>query len=200
MNEGSLGAPPYFFFVAWLHTYLVRARNFSDRDLVLSTLPFIFGGCANLASGVTSDFLLKHFGLKVARRLVGIVGASSGGFFAGLAAFTPSKSGALLLLCLSFAGISFNQSMTFPICIEVARKFPGSMGGAMNMAAQVASFLSGVVFGYVAKVSGSYDRPLMIMALVVASGALLWFKIDPTRELVSEESRELVQDARLSVG
>jgi len=179
-----------YFFVAWLHTYLVRARNFSERDLLLSTLPFIFGGCANVASGVTSDFLLKHFGLKAARRRVGIIGLASGGLFALLAAFTSSKVGTLLLLCFSFAGISFNQSMTFPICIDVARKSPGSMGGAMNMAAQVGGFLSGVVFGYVAKISGSYDRPLILMALVVGSGALLWLKIDPTKELAPELQQE----------
>ena len=179
-----------YFFLAWLPTYLVRARNFSERDLLLSTLPFIFGACANVGSGITSDFLLKRFGLKVARRRVGIMGLASGGLFALLAALTPSKVGALLLLCLSFAGISFNQSMTFPICIDVARKFPGSMGGAMNTAAQVGSFLSGVMFGYVAKVSGNYDRPLIMMALVLGFGALTWLKIDPTQELVPKGQPE----------
>ncbi len=177
-------------FSAWLHTYLVRARNFSERDLLLSTLPFIFGACANVGSGITSDFLLKRSGLKAARRLVGIIGLTSGGLFALLAAFTPSRVGTLLLLCLSFAGIAFNQSMTFPICIDVARKFPGSMGGAMNTAAHVGAFLSGVMFGYIANVSGSYDRPLILMALVLGFGALMWLKIDPTQELVPEGQPE----------
>lgn len=176
-----------YFFIAWLHTYLVRARNFSEKDLLLSTLPFIFGACANVGSGITSDFLLKRSGLKAARRRVGIIGLTSGGFFALLAAFTPSKVGTLLLLCLSFAGIAFNQSMTFPICIDVARKFPGSMGGAMNTAAHVGAFLSGVMFGYAAKISGSYDRPLILMAPVLGFGALMWLKIDPTQELVPED-------------
>jgi MFS family permease len=179
-----------YFFIAWLHTYLVRARNFSERDLLLSTLPFIFGACANVGSGITSDFLLKRFGLKAARRRVGIIGLASGGLFALLAALTLSKVGTLLLLCLSFAGICFNQSMTFPICIDVARKFPGSMGGAMNTATQVGSFLSGVVFGYVANVTGSYDLPLIFMAFVLGFGALTWLKIDPKQELVPEGQTE----------
>lgn len=182
-----------YFFIAWMHTYLVRARNFSEKDLLLSTLPFIFGAFANVGSGITSDFLLKRFGLKAARCRVGIIGLASGGLFALLAALTPSKGGTLLLLCLSFAGICFNQSMTFPICLDVAKKFPGSMGGAMNTATQVGSFLSGVMFGYVAKISGSYDRPLMLMALVLIFGALMWLKIDPTQELVPEGQSELGQ-------
>jgi sugar phosphate permease len=176
-----------YFYVAWLHTYLVRARNFSERDLLLSTLPFIFGGFANVASGITSDFLFKRFGLTAARRWVGVGGLASGGFFALLAAFTPSKTGTLLLLCLSFAGISFNQSITFPICIDVGRKFPGSMCGVMNMAAQMGGFLSGVAFGYIARISGSYDRPLILMAAVLGFGAVTWLMINPLQELIPED-------------
>ncbi len=182
-----------YFFIAWLHTYLVRARSFSESDLLLSALPFIFGAGANAASGVTSDFLLKRLGLKAARCRVGIIGLSSGGLFALLAAFNPSKIGTLLLLCLSFAGISFHQSMGFPVCVDVARKCPGTMAGAMNMAVQLGSFLSGVVFGYVAKISGSYDRPLILMALVLAFGALLWLKINPEQELVPKDTTGLAK-------
>lgn len=182
-----------YFFIAWLHTYLVRARNFSEKDLLFSILPFIFGGCANVLSGATSDFLLKRFGLKAARCRVGIIGLAGGGLFALLAAFTPSKVATLLLLCLSFAGICFAQSMTFPVCMDIAKKFTGSMGGAMNMGGQVGSFLSGVAFGYVAKVSRSYDWPLILTALVLGIGALLWLRIDPTRELAPEKLRELAK-------
>jgi MFS transporter, ACS family, glucarate transporter len=60
------------------------------------------------------------------------------------------------------------------------------MGGAMNTAAQVGSFLSGVLFGYIVQVSGSYDRPLIVMSVVLAFGAVLWLMIDPTRQLISE--------------
>ena len=179
-----------YFFVAWLHTYLVRARDFTERDLLLSALPFVFGACANLASGATSDFLLRRYGLKAARRWVGQVGLASGSLFALLATFAHSKSATLLLLSLCFAGICFYQSIGFPTCIDVARKWPGSMSGALNMASQVGAFVSGVAFGYLAAVSGSYDVPLLFMAFVLGCGALLWFKIDPTRPLVPEPHLE----------
>jgi MFS transporter, ACS family, glucarate transporter len=76
--------------------------------------------------------------------------------------------------------------MIFPTCIEVARKFPGSMAGTQNTTNQLGSFLSGVLFGYVARISGSHDRPLMMMVWVLIFGALMWLKIDPTRELVPD--------------
>jgi hypothetical protein len=61
------------------------------------------------------------------------------------------------------------------------------MAGAQNTTNQLGSFLSGVLFGYVARIYGSYDRPLVVMVFVLIFGALMWFKIDPTRELVPEE-------------
>lgn len=58
---------------------------------------------------------------------------------------------------------------------------------------QVGSFLSGVLFGYIAKISGSYDRPLFLLALVLGFGALLWLKINPEQELVPEDKPELAK-------
>ena len=60
------------------------------------------------------------------------------------------------------------------------------MSGAHNMFVNLGSLVSAVAFGYIAEVSGSYDRPLFLMALVLGSGALLWFNIDPTRQLIPE--------------
>ena len=77
--------------------------------------------------------------------------------------------------------------MNFLTCIDVASKFPGSMAGAYNTAAYGGSFLSGVVFGYVAKIFDSYDLPLILTAFVLGFGALMWLKIDPTQELIPED-------------
>ena len=168
-------------------------HEISERDLLFSALPFVFGACANVGSGVTSDFLLKRFGLRPARSWVGIVGLGSAGLCALLAAFTPSKIATLLLLSLCFGGIGFSGPMQFTICLDVARKSPGSTCGAMNTATQVGSFLSGVAFGYVAKISGSYDLPLILMAFVLGLGALMWLRINPVEELISEDQPELAR-------
>ena len=181
------GYGSYFFFT-WFPTYLVRARNFTERELLLAALLFLFGACANVSSGVTSDFLLKRAGLKAARCRIGMAGFACAAIFALLAAVTTSKLGTLFLLCMSYSGICFTQPMIFPTCIEVAKKSPGSMAGAQNTTNQVGSFLSGVLFGYVAKISGSYDRPLFLLALVLALGAVLWLKINPEQGLVPDEA------------
>jgi MFS family permease len=188
----SWGYGSYFFF-AWLPTYLIRARNFSERDLLLSTLIFVFGACANMASGVISDRLVKRTGLKAARCRIGMMGIAWAALFGLLATLTSSKYGAFLLLCLTYAGICFTQPMILPTCIDVAPRFPGSMAGAQNTTNQLGSFLSGVLFGYVAKITGSYERPLIFMVMVLIFGALMWLKIDPTQEVAPEEQPELAK-------
>ena len=40
-----------FFFVSWLHTYLVKGRGFSEQALILSMLPFLLGARANFCGG-----------------------------------------------------------------------------------------------------------------------------------------------------
>src|SRR2546430_1802002 len=84
-------------------------------------------------------------------------------------------------------GTFFDEPMNLLTCIDVARKSPGSMAGAYNTAAYGGSFLSGVVFGYVAKIFDSYDLPLILTAFVLGFGALMWLKIDPTQELISAD-------------
>jgi len=186
------GYGSYFFFT-WLPTYLVRARNFTEKELLFTAFLFFFGACANVGSGVISDLLLKRAGLRAARCRIGMAGFACAAIFVLLAAVTPSRLATLFLLCMSYAGVCFTEPMIFPTCIEVARTFPGSMAGAQNTTSQVGSFLSGVLFGYIAKFSGSYDRPLFLLASVLALGALFWLKINPERELVPEGRPELTQ-------
>ena len=57
----------------------------------------------------------------------------------------------------------------------------------MNTAANAASALSAVVFGYLVGYFGNYNTPFIPMVALLSLGALLWVQVDPTRELFPEE-------------
>jgi len=57
----------------------------------------------------------------------------------------------------------------------------------MNTAANAASALSAVVFGYLVGYFGNYHAPFLPMVALLALGALLWLQVDPTRELFPQE-------------
>ena len=175
-----------FFFLSWLQTYLVKGRGFSEKDLLLSTFPFILGALANLAGGFSSDALVRRLGLKRGRRTIAMVGLSASALFTIATILTPNKYVALVFLALSYAGSDFMLPTAWAVCLDIGKKYAGAVTGAMNTAGQIGSFISSVCFGYIVKYSGSYDLPLVPITVMLAISAALWLKIDATDELIPE--------------
>jgi ACS family glucarate transporter-like MFS transporter len=175
-----------FFFLSWLQTYLVRGRGFTETQLLLSTLPFIFGACGNACGGFASDALVRKLGLKWGRRTSGIIGAGFSALSMVVAILTANKFLALIFLTMSYMGVAFIQPTAFAVCLDIAPRYSGAVSGAMNTAAQIGAFLSSTIFGYLVKLTGNYDIPLVPMALMLALSAALWSRIDATEELIPE--------------
>ena len=187
-----------FFFLSWLHTYLVRGRGFTEQALLLSTVPFVLGALANLVGGFTSDFMVKKLGLRWGRRSVAMIGLGSAAAFTILTMLTDHPYLALLFLGLSYAGSDFMLPTAWAVCLDVGKKYAGAVTGAMNTAGQIGSTISSVLFGYFVAMAGrwgysareQYDFPLIPMTVMLTVSALLWLKIDPAEQLIPEERSE----------
>ncbi|MBK5294440.1 MAG: MFS transporter [Acidobacteriia bacterium] len=176
-----------FFYLSWLHTYLAKGRGFDDQDLMrMSWLPFVFGGTANLLGGFVSDHLVKRIGLKWGRRSVGIAGLSFSAVAMFATTLTQNKLLSVVFLALGYAGSDFMLPVAWAVCLDIGRKHAGAVTGAMNTAGQIGSFLTSIAFGKIVTMYGSYDAPLIPMAVLTGVSALLWFKIDPTEQLIPE--------------
>jgi ACS family glucarate transporter-like MFS transporter len=173
-----------YFFQSWLHTYLVKGRGFSEEALLLSTLPYVLGAIANICGGLSGDAMVKKFGLTRGRRAIGVIGLSTACFFTLATVLTANKFAALLFLGLVYAGITFQQPSVWAVCIDVGKEYAGAVSGAMNTAASIGALLCAILFGYFVKISGSYDLPLIPMAVMLSLGTALWFKVDPAEELI----------------
>jgi sugar phosphate permease len=185
----------YIFFQSWFHTFLVRGRGFSEGGLVFSALPYAVAACANLSGGAVSDALVRRFGLKWGRRVTGIFGLGSAGILTIAVMFTRAQMLTIVLLSLIYGAITFQQSGVFGACLDIGQQKAGAMVGLMNTSAQVGALISTIAYGYIVDYFGSYDAPFIPMAALLLLGALLWFKIDASKELGSEQFAGTIVEA-----
>ena len=188
-----------YFFISWLHTFLVKGRGFSEGQLLLSTAPAILGACGNVCGGLVSDALVKRLGIKWGRRSVGLVGLGCASFFTVATILTTDKVATLIFLGLVYAGITLQQTLVATVSVDIGGKHVGAVLGAMNTAGSVGGFLFSVSFGYFVKWFGSYDLALIPVALMLALGMLLWFRIDATEDLIPEPPPEALPDSAIPV-
>ena len=178
------------FFQSWLQTYLVKGRGFTEAALVLSSLTYVVGATANGLGGIVGDWMVRRYGLRNGRRWIGIAGLSVAALSMTAAIFAPSGNLALVFLSCAYGGILFQQPTLCALCLDVGRKNAGAVFGFMNTAANVASALSAVVFGYLVGYFGNYNTPFIPMVALLSGGTLLWLHVDPTRELFPEGPRD----------
>jgi MFS transporter, ACS family, glucarate transporter len=175
----------FYFFQSWFHTYLVNARGFSEKNLLLSSLPYFVAAAANCAGGLLSNVLVKKIGLKWGRCSIGLVSLGLSASCTVAVMLTQQQLAAMILLTLVYAGITFQQPIMFAVCLDIGGPYAGAMVGAMNTSAQVGAFASSLTFGYLVDRYGSYTLPFIPMALLLLVGAALWFRVDPTKPLVA---------------
>jgi ACS family glucarate transporter-like MFS transporter len=105
--------------------------------------------------------------------------------------FTQDQVLTLVLLSLVYAGITFQQSGVFGVCLDIGKNHAGSVVGLMNMSAQVGGFISSLAFGYIVERFGSYDAPFVPMAALLGVGALFWLRIDASTPITVAEPQEV---------
>jgi MFS family permease len=178
----------YNFFQSWFHTYLVKSRGFSENDLLLSALPFVVGGFANLFGGLASNWLVKRLGLKWGRRAIGLFGIALSSVAIVAILLTRQPILALVELSLVYGGITFQQPSVFAVCLDIGHEYAGAVVGAMNTSSQVGAFISSLVFGYMVDRFGSYNLPFLPMLALLLIAIALWFKVDPNQPLIPARS------------
>jgi ACS family glucarate transporter-like MFS transporter len=145
------------------------------------------GALANVAGGYTSDWLVRRLGLKWGRRSIGIFSMVSAGGFMLLSIALDNKVLGILALSFSFAVSDFMLPNCWAVCLDIGKRYAGTVSGAMNMAGQMGSTIAAAAYGGLVEKHG-WNTPLIGLAAFSLISALLWLAIDPTKLLVPEEA------------
>jgi MFS transporter, ACS family, glucarate transporter len=177
----------YTFYSSWMHTYLVKGRNFEERSLWLSSLPFVAAAFANFAGGYLSNFLVLRIGLRWGRCAIGACGLAVAACCIVAVMLVHNPYAALALLTLALGAVTFQQPIAFAVCLDIGGPYAGAMVGIFNTAAGAAGFVGAIVFGYLVQASGGYTVPFIPMAACLLLGVWLWLTIDPAQPITPVE-------------
>ncbi len=89
----------------------------------------------------------------------------------------------LVLFSLAYCAITFQQPSVLGVCLDISGQHAGTMLGTVSMVSQLGGLSGAIAFGYIVEHFGSYDAPLVPMAVLLVLSALLWTRIDASRAL-----------------
>ncbi len=180
-----------WFYFGWFPVYLVKGAGFTESQMgIFSALPFLAGALGNLAGGFLSDRLVARVGLRTGRRMIGFASLAASSLLMIAMTLTRDHGAIVVLSSLGFGVADLMLPTAWAVCVDMGREHAGAVTGIMNTAGQFGGFLCAVLYGYVVKATASYQAPVWIIAAMVMLAALLFTRIDPTRQLLPAARQE----------
>jgi len=160
-------------FMTWLPTYLVQARGLSMAQMgVAASLPFFAGTIGSVVGGWASDRFFSN------RRRLPIVVVE---LMSAVLLYMTFKADtlAMMVVCQTLAGFFlmsfFSVFWALPMN-TIPKELMGVAGGLINMAGQIATFISPLALGYLVGAAHGdfYHAFLLLIAALVVSSALVF--------------------------
>jgi ACS family glucarate transporter-like MFS transporter len=178
----------WYFYLTWLPTYLLRARNFNLTEVGwLAALPLVGLGVGVAAGGWLSDVLTKSFGPRIGRRAPGLIGLPLAAIAIVAAVKTVSPIAAALSIAAAATFAALGVAAAWAVCVEIGGQHAGVVSGAMNTFGNLGGALSPVVVGLCLDKWNSWNAPLLTVAAFYLLAAVSWLRIDPTEMLGNGE-------------
>jgi D-galactonate transporter len=171
-----------YFFITWFPTYLVKARGFTLLKLgSFGMIPALVSVPAEFLGGWVSDRLYRRgVSLTWARKIPAVAGMALSSCI-GLAVLVPSAVWALVLLSISYSGLTFAAASVWSLPADVAptRRFVASIGGIQNFASNLAGIAQALFVGSMLAKTGGFVVPLLVAGGFSLLGAFSYLVIIP---------------------
>lgn len=173
---------PWYFYITFLPKYLIENRHLSESSASnYAILPLLFGGFGSLVAGFISKRLNLAVGSVTAgRRVLSIGGFTSAGLFLILVTRLANPLWAMLAMGMASFSNDLNMPGAWGTCMDIGRKYSGTVSGSMNMMGNLAGFAAPMVGGYILQnYHKNYNLFIYVMAAMYILGAAVWPFIDP---------------------
>jgi hypothetical protein len=104
-----------------------------------------------------------------------------------ISVLTKDDTVATILLSAGLGLMDFTIPASWSTAMDIGGKNAGTITGAMNTAGLAGGTMNTIGFGYLVTAFGdNYNAPVVLLAVLLIIGALLWLKIDATKRIVFE--------------
>jgi len=172
----------FFFCLTWLFPMMQKTYHLDPVTTGLySSIPLLCGAAGAWTGGVTGDALWRRGHGVNARKWPAMFGfaLSAIGVVAALYCSTPLAMAVVLGIAM------YGSDMTLPtswaLCIDVSKTHSGAMGGAMNMAGNLGSFVTSLAWPYLLVATGSTTPFFIAAAVLNVLGVLFWGRVRGAR-------------------
>ena len=174
----------WYFYLTWLPTYLIRSGGFELSQVGwLSSLPLVSIAAGVLVGGWLSDILARHWSLRTARRLPGLVGFPLAAASILSAAYVGSPAASAALIAAAAGLAALGVSPAWAVCLDIGGRHSGVVSGAMNTFGNLGGTLCPIVVGWCLQAWGSWTASLASVAVCYVLAALCWLAIDPEAKI-----------------
>jgi MFS transporter, ACS family, glucarate transporter len=178
----------WYFYLTWLPTYLLRARGFDLAHVGwLAALPLVAMAAGVFVGGWLSDRLALRLGSRRGRRVAGVLGFPLAAAAVVGAVLTPSPTTSAGLFAAAAGLAALGVAPAWAVSVELGGPHAGVVSGAMNMFGNLGGALSPLVVGVSLERLGSWEAPLLSVAVLYVGAAIGWLAIDPTQTILTNE-------------
>src|SRR5262249_11781162 len=130
----------FYFCITWLPTYLKEKHGLAETALgIFAGLPLMLSVAADLLGGLTTDWAVARFGLRMGRCGVGCLAYLVAGLAMFLAIISEQPAIAATWIAVATAASMFTLGAAWGTCLDIGGNHAGVVSASMNTAGQIGS-------------------------------------------------------------
>jgi MFS family permease len=174
----------YFFCITWFPTCLEERFGLTGYELgIAAGMPLTLSVLGDLFGGLTTDRLVRRFGLRIGRCGLGAVAYT----LAGVAMYFAATSGrpwvCVPLFSLAVATAMFTLGAAWATCIDIGGNHSGVVSATMNTAGNATTVVSTFLTTFLKDHFATWDAPLYMLSALFFVGVVCWCLIDPRKRV-----------------